>query len=127
MTTEEIIKDNIGFLINEYNFVFTSNSNGKEEWFYFSNNYGSINYYIFEPAGEYELSITINGKGKIVLDSFKIVSNSLLQINKKMSLLEFVFEDHRKIYWNKISKAFKTEIKKSGTLYGLNLEKKFLK
>lgn len=121
MTTEEIIKDNIGFLINEYNFVFTSNSNGKKEWFYFSNNYGSINYYIFEQTGEYELSITINGKGKIVLDSFKIVSNSLLQINKKMSLLEFVFKDHRKIYWNKISKAFKTEIKKSGTLYGLNL------
>ena len=122
MKTEDIIKNNLGFLINDYEFKLSFHSNGKQEWCKLTNAYGSINYYSFDEFGEFELSIIIKGKKMIVLDSFLEIKNSPLIINKKLSFFEFVFKDHRKLYWEKIATAFKAQINETGTLYGLRLK-----
>ena len=122
MLTENVIKNNLDFLINDYGFKFYYYSNGKQYWCNLTNAYGSVNYYSFSEFGEFELSITIKGKKMIVLDSFLELKNSPLIINKKLSFFEFVFKDHRKLYWEKIATAFKAQINEIGTLYGLRLK-----
>ncbi len=122
MKTEEIIKNKLGFLINEYGFDINYNSNGKEIWCRFTNEYGSLNWYSYEQFGEYELSIVENGKGRKILDSFNN-ENSLLKINKKKSFLEFLFKDQRITYWEQISVALKKQIKDTGSLFGITIKK----
>lgn len=124
MKTEKIIKNKLGFLITDYNFNFDYNSNGKEVWCRFTNKYGSINWYSYEQFGEYELSILENGKGKKILDSFKVNGNLLLKIDKKNSFLGFLFKDKRITYWEQVSTAFKKQIIDTGSLFGMTIIKK---
>ena len=122
MKTEEIIKNELGFLIANYNFNFDYNSNGKEIWCRFTNKYGSVNWYSYQQFGEYELSIVVNGKGREILDSFMKTENSILKINKKKSFFELLFKDQRISYWKQVSNAFKKQIIDTDSLFGLKIE-----
>ena len=83
--TEEIIKTKLGFLISDYGFEFSSNSDGMRYWCKFTNNYGSLNWYTFEQFEEYKLYIEINGKGeqiKFLFHLFLFLINLLFDSNK---------------------------------------------
>lgn len=120
MGIDEIICNNLDFLIDDYGFVFKYNTNGYEDWCYLSNRFGSINWYSWEQFGEYELTITINGREKLFLDSDRKLNYTPLKI-KRISLIERFFRDSRQIYWQRIAIAFKQEIEATGTLFGLKL------
>lgn len=124
MKIEEIIKNELGFLVTDYGFNFDYKSNGKEIWCRFTNKYGSVDWYSYQQFGEFELSIVVNGRGKKILDSFMKNGNSLLIIDKNKSFFELLFKDHRISYWKQISDAFKKQIIDTGSLFGLTIEKK---
>ena len=119
MKTVDIIKNKLMFLTDIYGFSFSSNSNGKQLWCYFKNSYGSINWYSYEQFGEYELSVVIYGKDKIILDSFQNV-NTPFKIKKTISFMN-LFRDSRIIYWDEVSKEFKSQISKYGNIFGLKV------
>lgn len=119
--TEEIIKTKLGFLISDYGFEFSSNSDGMREWYKFTNNYGSLNWYAFEQFEEYKLYIEINGKGEQVLDSYRI--GNILNVGEWPFLRIFSFKDQRVIYWNRIADLLKKEINETGTLFGIILKR----
>ncbi len=119
MKTVDIIKNKLMFLTDLYGFSFSSTTNGKQLWCFFKNPYGSINWYAYEQLGEYELSIDIYGKDKIILDSFQNV-NTCLKIKKTFSFKN-LFRDSRIIYWDKISKEIKNQISNCGNIFGLRI------
>ena len=122
MKTEEIIKNELGFLITDYGFNFDYNSNGKEIWCKLTNKYGSVSWYCYQQFDEYELSIIVNGRGREILDSCLENENLLLKINKRKSFFELLFKDQRIIYWKQVSNAFKKQIINTGSLFGLKIE-----
>ena len=123
MSTEEIICSNLDFLVKNYGFIFKSNTNGKQTWCYLSNDHGSVNWYSWDQFGEYELSLDIYGREKVILDSFRQLSYTPLHI-KRINLITRIFRDSRKVYWQRIAIAFKNQINETGTLFGLKLDLK---
>ncbi len=123
MKIEEIIKNELGFLMTDYGFNFDYKSNGKEIWCSFTNKYGSVDWYSYQQFGEFELSIVENGRGKKTLDSFRKNENAILKIDRNKSFFELLFKDQRISYWKQISKAFKKQIADTGSLFGLTIEK----
>lgn len=120
MYTEEVIKKELGFLIEEYGFNFSYRSDGKRVWCTLANQYGSVNWYSFEEFDEYELSIT-GDKGKIVLDSPYRREKAFYN---KQNLFERLFRIKGKTYWSNVSAFFKKQIEKTGYLFGLRLRRK---
>ena len=122
MSTEEIICRNLDFLLKEYGFIFKCNTNGKQTWCYFSNKYGSVNWYEFPEFNEFELSITISGYRKIILDSHMKLDNTPLKIKHSNIFFSF-FQDSRKKYWKEIAVSFEHQIESTHTIFGLKVDK----
>lgn len=121
MRNEDIIKNKLAFLINDYGFDFDYRYNGPYEWLRLSNNYGCI-CWVFEKIYEsYELTIVINGEGRKLLDTSWRNENCVLKIDKKKEFFKNLFKNKKVIYWDQISTIFKSEIERTGTLFGLTL------
>lgn len=123
MKTKDIIEKSLSFLINEYGLVLDYNTNGKENFYYFRNKYGSFNYYEWPQFGDHIFSVTINGVEKKKIDFFVEYPKIVEKFNQSHKGLKWLFKDTCEDYWNMIADIIKTEIVSHGALFGLKVEK----
>ncbi|MDY6141669.1 MAG: hypothetical protein SPI52_02975 [Bacilli bacterium] len=118
MTTLDIIKNKLKFLIEEYGFTFEFN-NERGNHYIFNNKNGSIQFYEWRQFNELAIFVKydlISKKINLIEEYPKIVS----QFNQSHKGLKWFFKDDREDYWEMISKILKIEIDKK-SIFGLKL------
>lgn len=121
MDTETIIRKHLAFLEKEYDFTFNFNGSSGDHYL-FKNTYGTFEYYEWPQFGEKEFYISYEGESKridMLLENPKMIS----LINHKKRGIKGFFYDEREDYWTVIEQIVRNEIKETGTIFGLRVEK----
>lgn len=118
MTTLDIVKDKLKFLIEEYGFIFEFNED-RGDHYIFKNKNGYIEFYEWQQFNESAIFVNydmISKEIKLLLEYPKIVG----RFNQMHKGLKGFFKDRRKNYWEMISKIIKIEISKKN-IFGLRV------
>ena len=117
MTTLDIVKNKLGFLIDKYSFSFEFN-NIRGNHYIFKNRNGHIEFYEWKQFDESEIFVKydmISKKINIVEEYPQIVT----KFNKTHKGIKWFFVDDRNDYWEMISDIIKKEIDKKQSIFGL--------
>ena len=119
MTTEEIIKKNLSFLLDNYEFIFEKKNEGGN-YYIFSNKYGSFGYYEWAQFDDSEFFVKYNSIYKRInlIEYYpKIVANFTIEHKG----IRWLFADTREDFWKMVSWIVKEEIKNKNTIFGLRI------
>lgn len=119
MTKEKLIRTNLIFLEEKFNFKYSYTSEGGNNYFY-TNEFGTFRYYEWEQFGEKEFTIKTNQEIK-TLDTFFEYHKLMSSFKFKKKSLKNLFKNMNNEYWYTIGEIIKEEIAESGSLFGLKL------
>lgn len=119
MTTLDIIKNKLKFLIDDYDFTFEFN-NDRGNHYIFKNTNGFIEFYEwgqFDESSIFVIYDMISKKINLIEEYPKMVA----QFNQTHKGIKWLFKDDRYDYWEMISKIIKIEINNNKNIFGLKL------
>ena len=119
MTTLDIIKNKLNFLIDEYDFTFEFN-NISGNHYIFKNKNGYIEFYEWEQFNESAIFVKydmISRKINLIEEYPKIIG----EFNNSHKGLRWFFKDQRYDYLEMISKIINNEINTNKSIFGLKL------
>lgn len=119
MTTLDIVKSKLNFLIDKYDFIFEYNN---EQGFHyiFKNKNGFIEFYEWPQFNESEIFVNYNMISKkinLIVEYPKIVG----KFYQEHKGIKWFFKDKRYDYWEMISEIIKVEINNNESIFGLKL------
>lgn len=120
METESIIKQNLAFLIDKYSFSFSSVHDGCQDYYIFENQFGKIVFYEWAERKEMETTVFFSNEAKRI-DFFLENTKRMAEYYKRCSGLRGFFFDGRAMYWEIVSETIRTEISRTGTIWGLRI------
>ena len=120
MDTEKIIKEKPAFLIDEYDFTFSSASDGCRNYYIFENKHGKIVFYEWAERGEKEATVYFDNEAKKI-DFFLENPKQMAVYNKRCSGVRGLFFDGRAMYWGIVADTIKHSILLSGSVFGLQI------
>ncbi len=119
MTTLNIIKNKLNFLIDEYDFTFEFNNNEGNHYI-FNNKNGFIEFYEWEQFNESAIFVKydmISKKINLIEEYPKMIG----KFHQDHRGIKNLFKDNRNDYWEMISKIIKIEINNNKNIFGLEL------
>lgn len=119
MTTLDIIKNKLEFLINEYGFTFEFN-NIRGNHYIFKNENGYIEFYEWQQFNESEILVKYDMISKRInlIEEYPKIIGQFNHINKGIKCF---FKDDRNDYWEMVSKIIRVEIGANKSIFGLKL------
>lgn len=121
MDTRKIILSKLKFLIDDYGFAFYFEEN-EGNHYYFKNKYGIFKYYEWAQFNESEFSVKYDYTFTII-NMYLESPLTMSKIQKKKTGLKGLFYDERNDYFEEVSRIIKNSIEKTGTIYGLKVDK----
>lgn len=119
MTTLDIIKNKLKFLIDVYGFTFEYNNDGGNHYI-FKNINGCIEFYEWPQFHESAIFVNydmISKKINLIEEYPKMVG----QFNKIHKGVKWFFKDDRNDYWEMVSKIIRIEINNKKSIFGLKI------
>lgn len=121
MDTEKIITEKLEFLIDKYNFKFSSEPDGCRDYYIFENKHGKVVFYEWAERGENETTVYFDNEAKRI-DFFLENPKQTAVYNKRCSGLRGLFFDGRAMYWEIVADTIMQSISRSGTIFGLCID-----
>ena len=121
MSTLDIVKNKLWFLVADYGFEFCY-GDGRGEHFYFSNKNGHIEFYEWDQFKEFEIRVS-TGTYWEAIDLSQRYSKFWDEFNQKHKGIKWWFKDKRHDFWEMIVNIIKTDIATENTVFGLMLVK----
>lgn len=118
MTTLDIIKNKLKFLINEYNFTFEFNNESGNHYI-FSNQNGYIEFYEWSQFDEFAIYVKydmISKKINLMEEYPKVIA----KFNQSHKGIKWFLKDKRDDFWEMISQIIKIEIVNKN-IFGLKI------
>lgn len=119
MTTLEIIKLKLNFLITKYNMKFLYIEE-RGETYSFENEYGVFKYYEWTQFKEEKFSVLFNNQYEEI-NMFLRYPKLFTEFNEKHKGIKWRFKDHKADYWDMIARIIELEINNNNSLFGLRL------
>ena len=119
MTTLQIIKEKLKFLIDNYGFTFEFN-NIYGNHYVFKNNNGYIEFYEWPQFDESAIFVKydmISKKIDLIVEYPKVVG----KFNRSHQGFIWFFKDQRYDYWEMIALIIKEEIDNTNTVFGVKI------
>lgn len=119
MTTLDIIKSRLKFLIDEYDFAFEFN-NIRGNHYIFKNRNGYIEFYEWQQFDESAIFVNYNMISKkinLITEYPKIMG----EFNQSHKGFKHFLKDERYDYWEMISNIIQIEINTNNNIFGLKL------
>ncbi|MBQ7761832.1 MAG: hypothetical protein IJ400_07235 [Clostridia bacterium] len=119
MTTLDIIKNKLKFLIEEYGFTFEFN-NDRGNHYVFNNKNGYIEFYEWKQFNESAIFVKYDMISKKInlIEEYPKVVGQFYKIHKGV---KWLFKDERNDYWEMIAKIIATEINNKKSIFGLKI------
>ena len=122
MTNRQIIENALLFLIKDYGFCYNYECcNNGAMYFMYYNQYGCFTYYRWEQFQEEEFTAKYS-EGYKIIDFSILHPKAFYEFNKSHKGIKWFFKDKRKDYWDMIAEFIKSEIEKTGALFGIELK-----
>lgn len=119
MRIETIIRNSLKFLEDDFNFKYEV-SRDKGTTYTYTNKYGRFEYYQWQQFGESRFSVFYEEEYKIV-NMFHESPREIGKFNSQSKGFKIFLKDRRQKYWYMIAKIIKSNIKDTGTLFGLRV------
>jgi|GEM_PF-5948708 len=119
MTTENIIKDKLGFLTTNYHLDFEYVEN-RGSHYIFRNKYGFIEFYEWPQFDESAIFVTYGMVSKNI-HLIEHYPKAIGDFYRRHRGIKWFFKDERFDYWEMIANIIKTEISQHNNIFGLDL------
>ena len=119
MTTLDIVKDKLSFLIKDYHFSFRfKNTSGNH--YIFENMSGYIEFYEWEQFGEFGIYVKYDKIFKEIklIEHYPKIFGKFKESHKG---LKWIFKDTRFDFWEMISEIVRSEIDNKNNVFGLKI------
>ena len=119
MTTLDIVKDKLGFLVKDYGLVFEYSSISGNHYI-FKNPNGYLEFYEWEQFNESAIFIKhgLISRKIDLLEEYPKITAKFLQTHKG---IKWLFKDDRAEYWEMVAEIIKSEISRKKSIFGLNV------
>lgn len=117
--TRVIVLEKLGFLVTDSGFEFDY-SDESGEHFFFKNELGYIEFYVWEQFNEFEINVKIGNCLKRI-NMPVLYAKELGDFKYKHRGIKWWFKDERPDFWQMIADIVKKEIETSNSVFGLKI------